>query len=188
MPGRLPRAWRLRFLARALARLVWCAAGAAAGLGLVFWLVDPPSSPLWLASLGGTAVFLFGLTRAPAAQPRALVGGHLSGALIGVLCFQAFGDATWVYLLALVLSLIVMLATKTVHPPAGANPLIMVHAHAGISAVLNPVGLGVLILALLPLLGVVSSPAQSVIHPVGWRSRLLHSSGVVGSSEPVAPP
>jgi len=149
MPDSLPHAWRLRLLARALARLVWCAAGAAAGLGLVFWLVDPPSSPLWLASFGGTAVFLFGLTRAPAAQPRALFGGHVSGALMGVLCFQAFGDATWVYLLAVVLSLIVMLATKTVHPPAGANPLIMVHAHASLSTVLDPVGLGVLILALI---------------------------------------
>lgn len=136
-------------MARALARLLWCAAGATVALGLVLWLVNPPSDPLLLASFGGTAIFLFGLTRAPAAQPRALVGGHLGGALIGALCFQTFGDATWVYLLALALSLILMLATKTVHPPAGANPLIMVHAHAGLLAVFHPVGLGVLILALI---------------------------------------
>jgi CBS-domain-containing membrane protein len=43
-------------------------------------------------------------------------------------CYQFLGDATWVYILALVLSLIFMLVTKTVHPPAGANPLLMLHA------------------------------------------------------------
>lgn len=149
MPDEIAGGRRIRSVARALARLLWCAVGAAVGLGLVLWLVDPPSAPLLLASFGGTAVFLFGLTRAPAAQPRALFGGHLGGALIGVLCFQTFGDATWVYLLAVALSLVFMLVTKTVHPPAGANPLIMVHAHAGLSAVLQPVGLGVVILAVI---------------------------------------
>ena len=105
-------------------------------------------STLLLASLGGSAVFLFGLTRAPAAQPRALFGGHIGGALIGVLCFWLFGDALWVYVFALVLTLVFMLLTKTVHPPAGANPLIMVHAHAGLLAVWQPVAVGVAILAL----------------------------------------
>jgi CBS-domain-containing membrane protein len=167
MPIKRSHGWRLRFVARTLARLVWCAIGATAGLGLILWLVNPPSAPLWLASFGGTGVFLFGLTRAPAAQPRALFGGHLSGALIGVLCFQAFGDAIWVYLLALVLSLIVMLATKTVHPPAGANPLIMVHAHAGLAAVLYPVALGVLILALIAAVWSRFLPG-TVRYPFSW--------------------
>jgi CBS-domain-containing membrane protein len=135
-------------LARNLPRLLFCAAGAAAGLGLALGLVDPPSAPLFLASLGGSAVFLFGLSRTPAAQPRALFGGHIGGALIGVLSFQLFGDALWVYVLALVLTLIFMLVTKTVHPPAGANPLIMVHAHAGLLTVWQPVALGVTVLAL----------------------------------------
>ena len=62
-------------------------------------------------------------------------------------CYQWLGDATWVYVVALVLSLVFMLVTKTLHPPAGANPLLMVHAHAGFTAILQPVGLGVLILA-----------------------------------------
>ena len=133
---------------RAVARLLWCAVGAAVGLGLVLSMVNPPTAPLLLASFGGTAVFLFGLTRAPAAQPRSLFGGHLGTALIGVCCYQFLGDAIWVYVLALALSLIFMLVTKTVHPPAGANPLLMLHAHAGFATVLQPVGLGVLILAL----------------------------------------
>ena len=134
-------------ISKNLVRLVSAASGAAIALTLVLNFVDPPSAPFFLASFGGSAVFLFGLTRAPAAQPRALFGGHFVGILIGTLCFQFLGDALWVYVLALVLTLIFMLLTKTVHPPAGANPLIVMHAHASLVAVWQPVILGVVILA-----------------------------------------
>jgi CBS-domain-containing membrane protein len=157
-------------MAMAMARLLWCAAGAAVGLGLVLWLVNPPAATLLLASFGGTAVFLFGLTRAPAAQPRALFGGHLGGALIGVCCYQYLGDATWVYVLALVLSLVFMLLSGTVHPPAGANPLLMLHAHAGFGAVLQPVGLGIVILALVAIVWSRLLPG-TVRYPTNWRER-----------------
>lgn len=134
--------------ARYFLRLIWCSVGAAAGIGLALWFAGPSSSPFLLASLGGSCAFLFGLTHTPAAQPRALFGGHLGGALIGIFCFTAFGDALWVYVLAVALTLVFMIVTKTVHPPAGANPLIMVHGHAGLSALWQPVGAGILILAL----------------------------------------
>ena len=106
-------------------RLLWCSIGISAGIALALFMVEATSSKLFLASLGGTAVFLFGLTRAPAAQPRALFGGHIGSALVGIACFQIFGDALWVYALAQVLALSLMLLTKTVHPPAGANPIIV---------------------------------------------------------------
>lgn len=157
-------------LARDLARLAFSAAGAAAGIGLALWVADPPSQPLLLASLGGSAVFLFGLTRAAAAQPRALFGGHLGGALIGIGCYQAFGDALWVYVLAVVLTLVFMLATKTVHPPAGANPLIMLHMHAGLAALWKPVGLAVLILAVVAMAWTRLVPGH-VRYPVRWLER-----------------
>ena len=159
-----------RYLALSVARLAWCAGGAGAALGLVLWLVDPPSSPLLLASFGGTAVFLFGLTRAPAAQPRALFGGHLIGALVGVACFQLLGDATWVYLLALALTLVLMLVTGTVHPPAGANPIIMIHAHAGFTAVFNPVASGVVVLAVVAAAWSRVAP-DTIRYPSSWREK-----------------
>lgn len=154
-------------LRRDALRLLSCLVGIAVGLSLAFTLAGPPISPFLLASLGGSAVFLFGLTRAPAAQPRALFGGHLGGALIGIVCFQSFGDALWVYVLAQVLTLGYMLLTKTVHPPAGANPLIMIYSHATLAALWQPVFLGVLALAVVA--AIWSRLVPSMVHyPVVW--------------------
>src|SRR5258705_1083200 len=130
-----------------VARLIWCLVGAACAIALALFLVGPPNAAFVLASLGGSSVFLFGLTRAPAAQPRALFGGHLLGALAGIACVQFLGTGLIAYASAVAVALGLMLATRTVHPPAGANPIIMVYAHAQWSAVLFPVFTGVVVLA-----------------------------------------
>lgn len=147
-------------------RMLLCATGAGLGLGITLYVLEI-FDPFLLASLGGTTVFLFGLTRAPAAQPRALFGGHLGGAMIGITCYQVLGDATWVYVLALTLTLVFMLSTRTVHPPAGANPLIMIHSHAGMSALWQPVGLGILLLAIFAFAWSRIVP-HMVHYPVRW--------------------
>lgn len=154
----------------AVGRFAWCLFGAAAGISLTLWLVAPPVSPFLLASLGGSAVFLFGLTRAPAAQPRALFGGHIGGAFIGIACYQCFGEALWVYALAQVLALAFMLLTRTVHPPAGANPLIMVASHAGFAALWQTVFVGVLALALVAFAWSRMFPGL-VHYPASWLDR-----------------
>ncbi len=153
-----------------IARLSWCALGISLGIAFALYLVAPPASPFLLASLGGSAIFLFGMTRAPAAQPRALFGGHLGCALIGILCYQLFGDELWVYALAQVLALCYMLLTKTVHPPAGANPLIMIHSHAGIAGLWQPVLVGVLGLTLLAAAWSRLYPGLAR-YPVAWMDR-----------------
>lgn len=131
---------------RPLLRLAWCLLGAAAGLSAALGAVGPPHHGFVLASLGGSTVFLFGLTRAAAAQPRALVGGHLGGAAIGIACAQWLGSGLDAYALAVTATLGFMLLTRTVHPPAGANPVLMVFVQASWSALFNPVLLGIAIL------------------------------------------
>lgn len=110
-------------------RLVWVLIGASVAITLALWITQA-NSPLLLASLGGTALFLFVLTTAPAAQPRAVFGARLISSLVGILAYQLFGDAFWVYVIALVITIGLLLMMRYVHPPAGANPLIMIQAHA----------------------------------------------------------
>lgn len=152
---------------RNIGRFLWCMLGAAFGIAAALSLVAPPVSPFLLASLGGSSVFLFGLTRVPAAQPRALFGGHLGAALMGVICYQCFGDALWVYALAMVLTLGYMLLTRTVHPPAGANPLIMIAGHAGYLALLKTVFIGVLALSAVAFIWSRLLPGM-VRYPAKW--------------------
>lgn len=149
-----------------LRELSWSAIGATAAISGALLLVADEGSPFLLASLGGSTVFLFALTETEAAQPRALFGGHLGGALIGIGAFQLFGDALWVSATAVVLTMLFMVLTRTVHPPAGANPLFMVHNHAGAGVLFNPVGLGVGTLFLVAYLWSRLRPGRS--YPVNW--------------------
>jgi CBS-domain-containing membrane protein len=154
---------------RNLDGIIRSALGAAVAIGLALWLVADDHSPLLLASLGGSTVFLFALTDAEAAQPRALFGGHLGGALIGIVCYQLFGDALWVSAVALVLTMVFMVVTRTIHPPAGANPLLMVHHHANFMALLKPVGLGILVIFLIAMVWSRLRPGKK--YPREWTIR-----------------
>jgi CBS-domain-containing membrane protein len=148
--------------------LIWSAIGGAIAIALALLLVADRNSPFLLFSLGGSTVFLFVLTETEAAQPRALLGGHIGGALIGILCYQIFGDALWVSVAAVVLTMMFMVVTRTIHPPAGANPLIMVHHHADLLSLLNPVGTGVLTLFIVAMVWSRLRPGKK--YPMRWWS------------------
>ena len=149
-----------------LLRLLWVLLGSTIAIGLAL-LATKVSSPLLLASLGGTTLFLFGLSTTPAAQPRAVFGGHLISSLIGIVAFQFFGDALWVSVFAVVITIGVLLLTRTVHPPAGANPLIMIQGHATFSHLGFTVLVGVTIISVVAWiwsrLGIGSKK-----YPVSW--------------------
>ncbi|KAF5380072.1 hypothetical protein D9615_006263 [Tricholomella constricta] len=90
--------------------------------------------PPIVASYGASAVLIYGAIDAPLAQPRALVGGHFIGALIGVCVTklfhllpteQRFEELMWLAgSIACATSIVLMQMTATTHPPAGATALL----------------------------------------------------------------
>ena len=101
-----------------------------------------------VASWGGSAVIAFGMPHTVMAQPRSLVGGHLLSTLIGLGLVDLFGASPWVGVLGCACAVAAMLLTRTVHSPAGSDPLIIAAMNPGWQFVLLPMLPAVLFLAM----------------------------------------
>lgn len=105
------------------------------------------SDALWLmAPFGATMVILFGLPASPLAQPRNIVAGHLITAAIGLIVAHFLGVHEWTLGLAVGLSIMVMMLTNTTHPPAGANPLLIMLAGENWHFLVTPVASGAILI------------------------------------------
>jgi CBS-domain-containing membrane protein len=69
--------------------------------------------------------------------------------VIGIAALQVFGPLPWALALAVGLSISVMMATRTVHPPAGSNPVIVFLGHLGWKFLLFPVMTGAVLLVVI---------------------------------------
>lgn len=131
LPGRLPSP-----------KIALAGVGAALAIGFVGALATLTHQSLLLGSLGASCVFLFGLPDAPFAQPRNVIVGHLLSSLVGLVFLKALGPHTWALSLALGTAVILMFATRTVHAPAGSNPVIVFLTQPDWSFLLTPTLLG----------------------------------------------
>ncbi|WP_281889697.1 HPP family protein [Paenibacillus sp. YYML68] len=80
---------------------------------------------LVMAPLGASCVLAFALPDSPLAQPRSIVGGHLLSTVIGLVLLHTAGSHTWSAALGVGLAIVLMQRTRTLHPPAGADPLVV---------------------------------------------------------------
>lgn len=133
-------------LAPPVADLAVCGLGAFAGIGVVAALSLVYQLPMIVASFGASAVLVYGLPEAPLAQPRNVLGGHLISAATGVSVYALLGLSWWSAALATSLAVVLMLVTRTAHPPGGATALAAVLGKAGPVYIITPVLLGALIL------------------------------------------
>ena len=134
-------------------RRAWIAAlaGAAGGvvaIGLMELIAARNTMPVMAVPFATSIVLVLGSPEVEAAQPRALIGGHLLSTLIGLIMLKLAGPAPWAAALAVGVAMLAMHATRTFHPPAGIDPLLVVVNAMPWSFLLVPVAGGALALAL----------------------------------------
>ena len=144
------------------------AVGAALGMAIT-WLVSDALldsvSPILALSMGATAVILFTMPTAPAAQPVPVILAHCVAAFLGVLSAQLFDNTALAVGVAVGVHAGLMVRFGYMHPPSGGTALTAVIGgnavtDLGYSFIWRPVLLNAALLVLL---------AFVINAPFAWR-------------------
>jgi len=133
---------------RTAAVIVAGAAGGGLAIALMEYLAARADYPLMVVPFATSIVLVMGTPDAEPAQPRALVGGHLIATLAGLMVLQLTGPGPWPAALAVGIAMAAMHLTRTFHPPAGIDALIVVAYGLPWGFLVAPVAVGAVILAL----------------------------------------
>ncbi|PPK73047.1 HPP family protein [Methylobacter tundripaludum] len=129
-----------------LLHIAWAGLGSSLAIASIAALSQLSGHPWILGSFGASCVLLFGFPDAVFAQPRNLIVGHLLCSLIGLGFLKFVGPDWWSMALAVGTALAAMLVTRTVHPPAGSNPVIIFLTRPDWSFLLFPTLAGAIVL------------------------------------------
>ena len=130
------------------------------------YLTSITSTELLMAPFGASCVLAFGVWNAPLSQPRNIIGGHLISAFIGLAMYSLLGSNIVSISLGVGLTIFFMAFLGVIHPPAGANPIIIILGGYGWSYLLMPVLLGAVIIVLFGL--VINNLRQTRKYPQYW--------------------
>ena len=122
------------------------AIGGGVAIAIMELLSARTMTPLATIPFATSIVLVMGSPQVAPAQPRALVGGHLISALVGVVVATFAGPDPWAAAVAVGLAIAAMQVADAFHPPAGINPLLIVLQGFSWSYILIPVMCGALLL------------------------------------------
>lgn len=118
-------------------------------LGFLAWLNYMGDYGIWLmAPFGATAVLVFGVPQSPLAMPKNVIGGHMLTAMIGVVFSYYSADSAIMIGLAVGIAITLMIITKTIHPAAGANPILIIESGQSWDFLIMPVLAGTVFIVL----------------------------------------
>jgi CBS-domain-containing membrane protein len=135
-----------------LTKIAVAGVGAALGIALLAMLEQGYGLALLLGSFGSSSAMLFAYPEIAFAQPRNVIGGHLLCSLVGLVALAVCGpQLAWVGP-AVGVAVMLMMLTRTLHPPAASNAVIIYLTRPGWDFLWFPTLSGALLLVLVALL------------------------------------
>jgi CBS-domain-containing membrane protein len=123
--------------------------GAFVGIGLIAFIAESSALPFLITSFGSTSAMLFLVPDSQMSQPANVIGGHMIAAAVGLVVDALLPGSWWAMALAVGGGVIAMGLARVMHPPAGANPLIVMFDHPGFDFLIVPVLFGTVALVVL---------------------------------------
>lgn len=141
--------------------------GAALAMGIIGWLGAISHEPMLIAPFGASCVLLFSVPNSPLAQPMNVIGGHMVASLIALTMRMALPGEWWAIALAVGVVIAIMALLRIIHPPAGADPVVIFLADPGWTFLLVPIFTGSLVLvAVATLIHLI--PPHNTPYPKSW--------------------
>jgi len=122
------------------------AMGATIGIVLLQLLSESSNIDLLVAPFGATFVLVFALPESPLVKPKNIIGGYLIATFTGLVFYQFLGNNPYSLGLAFGISFVLMQLTKTLHPPAGSIPLLIMFSKPDWSYIITPILVGVILI------------------------------------------
>lgn len=116
--------------------------GGALAIGVLAVVHGADAAMLLIPPFGASCVLVFGVPASPFARPRNVIGGHVISATMGLCAIHLLGAMPLATGLGVGLAIAAMILSDTVHPPAGANPIVVAFALPDWSFLLAPVLIG----------------------------------------------
>jgi len=140
--------------------------GGTVSILLLAILTQLTSSPWLMAPFGASCVLAFGLWNAPLSQPRNIIGGHLVATLVGLTIYHLFGNNPYTLGTGVGLAIFFMMLKKTTHPPAGADPIVVILGASSWNYIINPVLIGSIVIVIVALL--INNVRSNRSYPTYW--------------------
>ena len=135
-------------------------------ISILVFLTNITSALWFMAPFGASCVLAFGVWNAPLSQPRNIIGGHFVSTFVGLAIYYVWGNDPWAIGLAVGLAIAFMMLTKTTHPPAGAEPLVVMMGGYSWGYLITPVLIGSIVIVVFALL--INNLRSNREYPTFW--------------------